>query len=244
MKKFTLFELLMVIAIISILISLLLPSLRRSRHLALQAVCMSNQSQSFRGSVSYVKNNDGKLMPVNMRLDEPYYTNKPHNNYYLRYQNGAPASNLGVLYHEGYLSSARNFYCPGYDDSKQEVSLSSYEYYADAFGSFPTAGDMAILPFSSSYRMRCSYYFNPEGSSSKKTKYIQYENNGIFIMDLIRKKTLSHGPLGKKWVVILADGSGRVATSLKTYSKVMSSEVDNGWSSYHSALELLQETIQ
>lgn len=244
MKKFTLFELLVVIAVISILLTMLLPSLRRSRHLALQAVCMSNQSQSYRGSVSYVKNNDGRLMPVNVRTNDPYYANKPHNNYYLRYDNGSPASNLGVLYHEEYLSSARNFYCPGYDDSNKEVSLSSYEYYARTFGSFPTAEEMATLPFDRNYRIRGSYYFNPKGSTSKRTKYIQYENNEIFIMDLIRKQTLSHEPLGKKWIVILADGSGRVTTSLKTYSKVMSAEVDNGWSSYHRALELLQETIQ
>ncbi|MCM8525097.1 MAG: prepilin-type N-terminal cleavage/methylation domain-containing protein, partial [Lentisphaeraceae bacterium] len=38
MKKFTLFELLVVIAVISILVTLLIPSLRRSRHLALQTV--------------------------------------------------------------------------------------------------------------------------------------------------------------------------------------------------------------
>lgn len=210
--------------------------------MALQAVCMSNQAQSFRGSASYVKSNDGKLLPVNVRKNEPYYINKPHNNYYLRYDNEYPGSNLGVLYSEEYLSSARNFFCPGYEDSGKEESLASYNYYDRLFGSFPTVAEMSTLPFNSSYRIRGSYYYNPKGSS-KSTLYIQYESNEIFIMDLIRKQTLSHEPLGKRWVVILADGSGRVATSPKTYSKIMSAEVDNGWSSYNRALELLQETI-
>ena len=48
-KRFTLMELLIVVAIIGILISLLLPSLSKSRYLAKSALCLSNQTQMYRG---------------------------------------------------------------------------------------------------------------------------------------------------------------------------------------------------
>ena len=60
-KKFTLIELLIVIAIIGILVSLLLPSLGKARYQAKNAVCMSNQSQFYRGILIVTKNNRSKI---------------------------------------------------------------------------------------------------------------------------------------------------------------------------------------
>ena len=61
MKKFTLLELLIVIAIIAILLSLLLPSLSRAREIARRAVCLSNQQQIYRGQISIAKDRNGKF---------------------------------------------------------------------------------------------------------------------------------------------------------------------------------------
>jgi prepilin-type N-terminal cleavage/methylation domain-containing protein/prepilin-type processing-associated H-X9-DG protein len=58
-RAFTLIELLIVIAIIGILISLLLPSLTKARHVAQRAVCASNMRQISINSISYVNDSNG-----------------------------------------------------------------------------------------------------------------------------------------------------------------------------------------
>lgn len=58
MRKFTLLELLIVIAIIGILLSLLLPSLGRARDAAKFAVCKSNNKQLMTAFTIYAKNNE------------------------------------------------------------------------------------------------------------------------------------------------------------------------------------------
>lgn len=66
MKKFTLIELLVVVAIIGILVSILLPSLEKSREVARQAVCLSNLSQLAKASITYTLGNDG-FFPLEVR---------------------------------------------------------------------------------------------------------------------------------------------------------------------------------
>ncbi|MCM8532176.1 MAG: prepilin-type N-terminal cleavage/methylation domain-containing protein [Lentisphaeraceae bacterium] len=61
-KKFTLMELLVVVAIIGILMTLLLPSLRTAREKAKQAVCLSNQKQCGIALMSSAAKNNGKIM--------------------------------------------------------------------------------------------------------------------------------------------------------------------------------------
>ena len=61
MKRFTLLELLIVIAIIGILMTLLLPSLSKSKELSIRAVCLSNQQQIYRGQIHFAKDKNGNF---------------------------------------------------------------------------------------------------------------------------------------------------------------------------------------
>jgi hypothetical protein len=60
MKKFTLLELLIIIAIIGILITLLLPSLNKAREAAKHGVCISNKKQHYGTIFAFSKNNSGR----------------------------------------------------------------------------------------------------------------------------------------------------------------------------------------
>ena len=60
-RRFTLLELLVVIAMIAILLSLLMPSLRNARAKAEIAVCLSNMSQINTAVVTYTTHNGGSF---------------------------------------------------------------------------------------------------------------------------------------------------------------------------------------
>jgi prepilin-type N-terminal cleavage/methylation domain-containing protein/prepilin-type processing-associated H-X9-DG protein len=61
-KAFTLIELLVVIAIIALLLSIIVPALRKAKELAAAAVCLANDSSASKGWVSYAEDFKGGLM--------------------------------------------------------------------------------------------------------------------------------------------------------------------------------------
>ena len=73
-RGFSLIEILIVIAIIAVLISLLLPSLRLARQSAERAQCLSNLHQINVSWTSYAADNDG-FWPLNESPD-PYFFNQ------------------------------------------------------------------------------------------------------------------------------------------------------------------------
>ena len=140
-KRFTLIELLIVIAIIGILASLLLPSLQKARNITKGIVCLNNQKQISTGYHSYVNDFDGYLpasLNYSLSLDVPMLllANISYDSSSLGYfnyelaQNGCPSYPSGVskLWGICYLYNA---YAGIYDGSGQSDQLGWFQksYY-------------------------------------------------------------------------------------------------------------------
>ena len=67
MKKFTLIELLVVVAIIGVLMTILLPSLKKAREKAKQGVCISNQRQCGIAIIGLLRTIKEKSGLINMK---------------------------------------------------------------------------------------------------------------------------------------------------------------------------------
>ncbi|MCM8535428.1 MAG: prepilin-type N-terminal cleavage/methylation domain-containing protein [Lentisphaeraceae bacterium] len=110
LKKFTLLELLIVIAIIAILASLLLPSLYKARKLSKRAVCMSNLKQCYMSTVSYAKDNNNRLVP----------SEGVH-----EFQNAAWIGKTFINNMEKYLGSWEVTDCPNWTQTSKANGMSS-----------------------------------------------------------------------------------------------------------------------
>ncbi|MCD4825363.1 MAG: prepilin-type N-terminal cleavage/methylation domain-containing protein [Phycisphaerae bacterium] len=99
-RGFSLIELLIVIAIISLLASILLPSLSRAKELAMRTVCKSNFRQLGLGFAMLAKD----LKRKTPQSDNAFYC-------YDAYKSSRWAQQ-GLLYSSGYVQEPKLFYCP------------------------------------------------------------------------------------------------------------------------------------
>lgn len=242
-KGFTLIELLIVIAIIGILASMLLPSLSRARHIAIQAVCINNQNQLYKSAVMYIDDSNGLLMPYKSGTSSEYTLGHPHNNYYLRWTtNNSTSANHGILYELAYLDSPEVFYCPGLAMVANKQWLGKASYYYDSNGNYPTVADFRST--TGIEKVRGSYYFNPYGQTKTYKKIADYDSTLIMFMDLIRGDSLPHGGVGKQWVAVTGDGAASVVKSKAVYDLTQSGDMAGNWSDYGNALDKLTEAIR
>ena len=112
-RKFTLIELLIVIAIISILAALLLPALNQARESAKSGACLSNLRQSATAALLYA--NDNKHIVMSSNSHRPSWAGFliPENSIYFN-------TNMGG----NYLSSNKVAFCP----ASEYVSGNFYTY--------------------------------------------------------------------------------------------------------------------
>jgi len=131
-RGFTLIELLVVIAIIALLLSVVMPALRKAKEAAKRTVCSSHLKQMGLASMAYM-NDYGRLWhEYNFG-----YMQKGSTNYYL-YLGASdytthPAYdrflNQGLLLSLNYLPSAEIFYCPSENGNLQTDSARFEQYF-------------------------------------------------------------------------------------------------------------------
>ncbi|MCC6682699.1 MAG: prepilin-type N-terminal cleavage/methylation domain-containing protein [Phycisphaeraceae bacterium] len=143
-KGFTLIELLVVISIIALLISILLPALRKSRDTARFITCSANVRQMAQVDALYANDYDGQI-PLGWRNSQSF------NYLFHTFPGGGLFIEFGAVYRGGYTNDWRYHECPTASDAilgtpfypsnwppgKQTGSYSRSNYSLRPWGSIP-----------------------------------------------------------------------------------------------------------
>ena len=116
-NKFTLLELMIVIAILGILITILLPSLHKSKYMARAAICATNLKSNVT-AINVSASNNNMHMP-----SKPGGTPEFHRYFYRKKKDQHFL--LGELWKNEYLTSPQSIFCPEVD---QNFNGSVYSY--------------------------------------------------------------------------------------------------------------------
>lgn len=142
-RGFTLIEVLVVVALIALLVAILLPTLSRSRQLAVQSACLSGLRQVGVGIHAYAADNRG-CIPYGPKAPPPSATNfyplTGNVTSLVSLENGAPVG-LGLLLRKHLGREKQSLFCPGADEPRDvqaalaQVGVSQVEgsyYYRHA----------------------------------------------------------------------------------------------------------------
>ncbi len=120
---FTLVDLLVSIAIITVLISLLLPSLSGVREATRRVICQSNQKQVGLCLSMYQDDSSGELPPTDWDPKNARGTPSPQNTIIVRKDEpDANFDGLGILFISQYVNAPQVFYCPSHHGDYPQVT--------------------------------------------------------------------------------------------------------------------------
>lgn len=183
MKRFTLLELLIVVAVIAILLSLLLPSLGKARLKAKRAVCLSNLSQLNIAQNAYGQNNNGRLAVSSRGTN---WSNHSNVSLHAWEKNIFDSLKLNYLNDE-----AQAFICP-----IQEAPDTWWEYNNKAKGrlsSYMSATSENLSPKTSAGKSAVMWRKSNENYNVKMLSLVE-DSNMMLLADLIR-----YNPNSAEW---------------------------------------------
>jgi prepilin-type N-terminal cleavage/methylation domain-containing protein len=209
-NKFTIIELLVVVAIIGILASFLLPSLSSARDKAKKAVCGSNMKQISYSTIMFIDDNDGKFM--NNRTQNPYHRSWDD---HLASYDGRDYLTVGQL-DDALIYKSQNeivqYKCPSDNVTRThwtgtDVNIRSYAFNWRRYGgSGMTGWARGLLPDTSGYSTTTNVKLTSIPQPSKSIMMI--ENTGSYIV--------GHG-----------SGGVRHASGMNAFNKVHKGPKDN-----------------
>lgn len=241
-SAFTLVELLVVIAVISVLMAILIPCLNAARERSKRVVCASRLQQIGQGIVIYASNYDDRCPETttrgsfHIRSTIAYYTT-------IQDVTGAPGKrvggpfNLGHLFHEEIIEKPEILYC---SSAPKEYR---YEDWAERYG-WRYDNSVPITAFS---LIATSYHYVPQSKKREKLENGQtvykparrlslLNNRAPLALDVIDYNSLlnqyyllfrhnSRNVAGMN--ILYADGSVRFRVSKDTEKDLWSREVSN-----------------
>lgn len=151
-RGFSLLDVLVTMAVISVLMALLLPSLAKVNETARRVVCQSNVRQVGLGVLMYADDWNGQLPPsMYLARGTARATSRPQDMVTLRVPEtdnpDQPWDGLGILFTAGYLPAPKVFYCPSHTGDNP---YSRYAMQWSTDGSGP--GEVV-----------CNYHYRGEG---------------------------------------------------------------------------------
>ena len=205
-KGFTLIELLVVIAIIALLLSIIVPSLRKAKEQAKLMVCSSNMHQLVMGVVAYTTDHEGVLPPTIQGRTSGVWTVPSRLNYHIG-GDGLNGGSMGRILGD-YLSVAKVYSCP-------LASYKAEERFADFNGDMVSY--QQLYETGGNWILNCSYFllwgyqgfdnnlcekrFRGPGKDSKHklivTDALFFNDTGASLASILQSTHPSTGPIRK-----------------------------------------------
>ena len=223
-KKFTLIELIVIVAVIGILVSLLLPALSRSRHIAKFAVCKSNISQISKGLYLYSNSNSRRLPTSGNNRTTPKYHR------YAWQKNFIPGV-LGKLV-DGKMVSEKILFCPQANESAENSNFKESTYLTEG----------GVFQLSQNSVVRSPYIYLPYESKLKGVFVDSLEEKHFLIgSTFLSKKEIFHFEYGAMWNVGLVSGAVPTRRSKKAFSYLQSTYSGGEWSKANTVRQFINQ---